>query len=274
MRNTHERPVCGREVVVGFEREEVIDKWANERDKEHKVRDGRIGGDRLVDKAAHLSLFWLNLFSLTAPITKEGDKRLKLLYSKNFQLASSQCTAVYLIYLLLQWLCCCFHLFFLLIMVCLFLDGCMFVSGMDHCCSTSFPDVLHWSVSNLVLASWQSWLPSGINYASMWFISVGSSTQHSSLPNPIGCTSVAQPLQLLPNQIYWVYVASVSPCLHPPRAITPICPRQFHYIHCSKVPLCKECTVLHQITAVKSADVSSAEALIHKNSSSWMRSWF
>lgn len=56
---------------MGCEREEVIDKRANERDKEHKVRDGRIGGDRLVDKTAHLSLFWLNLFSLIAPVTKE-----------------------------------------------------------------------------------------------------------------------------------------------------------------------------------------------------------
>lgn len=36
--------------------------------------------------------------------------------------------------------------------------------GVDQSCSTSFPDVFHWSVSNLVLASWQSWLPSGLNY--------------------------------------------------------------------------------------------------------------
>lgn len=36
--------------------------------------------------------------------------------------------------------------------------------GIDQSCSTSFPDVVHWSVSNLVLASWQSWLPSGLNY--------------------------------------------------------------------------------------------------------------
>lgn len=121
----------------------------------------------------------------------------------------------------------------------------------DHYCSTSFPDVVHWSAANLVLASWQSWLPSGINYASMWFISVGSSTRHSSLPNPIGSTSVAQPLQLSPSQIYWVCVASVSPCLQPPRAFLPICPRQLYYIHCFKVILCKECTVSRGNTIVK-----------------------
>lgn len=147
-------------------------------------------------------------------------------------------------YLPLQWLRCCFHQFFCsLWCACVWMGVWLF--GIGHCCSTSFPDVLHWSVSNLVLASWQSWLPSGINYASMWFISVDSSTQHSSLPNPIGSTSVAQPLHLSPNQIYWVCVASVSPCLHPPRAISTICPRQFHNIHCSKVLLGKECTVSH-----------------------------
>lgn len=53
-------------------------------------------------EGAHLSLFWLNLFSLIAPITKDWDKRLKLLYSKNFQSASSQCSALCLIYLRLQ----------------------------------------------------------------------------------------------------------------------------------------------------------------------------
>lgn len=151
------------------------------------------------------------------------------------------------------------------------MGGCLF--GMGHCCSTSFPDVLHWSVSNLVLASWQSWLPSGINYASMWFISVGSSTQHSSLPNPIGSTSVAQPLQLSPNQIYWVCVASVSRCLHAPRAISPICPRQFHYIRCSKVLPCKECTVLHH-SCLEARCVQCRASKPHSNSSSCMRSWF
>lgn len=85
-----------------LEREEVIDKRANEKDREHKVREGRIGGDRQVDETAHLSPFWLNLFALIAPITKERDKRLKQLYSENFQLAPSQRSALYLIYLPLQ----------------------------------------------------------------------------------------------------------------------------------------------------------------------------
>lgn len=137
---------------------------------------------------------------------------------------------------------------------------CLF--GKDHYCSTSFPDVVHWSATNLVLASWQSWLPSGINYASMWFISVGYSTQHSSLPNPIKSTSLAQPLQLSPNQIYWVCVASVSPCLQPPRAFLSICAQQLYYTHCFKVSLCKECTVSHWNTIVEKGIVSTAEPII------------
>lgn len=54
----------------------------------------------------------LKLCRLIAPITKERGRRLKLLYSEKFQLASSQCSALYLIYLPPQRLCCCFHLVF------------------------------------------------------------------------------------------------------------------------------------------------------------------
>lgn len=44
----------------------------------------------------------------------------------------------------------------------IWMELCLF--GTDQSCSTSFSDVVHRSVSNLVLASWQSWLPSGLNY--------------------------------------------------------------------------------------------------------------
>lgn len=169
-------------------------------------RQRRIGGDKQGDEAARLSVFWLQPFPLIAPITKRVRQKVKAalfwefsispkpVFSIVFDLSPTAETILFFVFVFcsLWW---------------------MLVYGMGRSCSTPSADVLHWSVSNLVLASWQNWLPSGINYATVWFISVGSSTQHSTLSNPIGTTSVAQPLQLSPNQIYWVCVASVSPLL-------------------------------------------------------------
>lgn len=73
-----------------------------------------------------------------------------------------------------------------------------------------------------------------------------------------------QPLLLSPNQIYWVCVASVSPGFHPPWAISPICPQQFHYVHCATVLLSKESALLHQNWCFRT------KPLIQPNYSSWI----
>lgn len=77
MKWTHERPVCGRKVVVGCEREkrslssEQIKETSNKKKKsvEKGKTKSRQTGRR--SKGSHPSLFRLNLFPLIASVTRD-----------------------------------------------------------------------------------------------------------------------------------------------------------------------------------------------------------
>lgn len=77
-------------------REEVIVQWTNKRDwqqkkkkrgKKEKTKSRRTGRR---GEGSHPSLFCLNLFSLISLVTKDRNKRLKTLHSRDSQSASRQ----------------------------------------------------------------------------------------------------------------------------------------------------------------------------------------
>lgn len=137
----------------------------------------------------------------------------------------------------------------------------------EQSCSTSFPDVVHWSDSNLVLASWQSWLPSGLNYGLRVIYITVLHAAASTTP----CL-IQSDLRLCPATAALTQSDILSMC----RKCFPLLPAPCSnltdlpwtaLLHCSKVVLCEDRIASQQNAAVRRAEGPVASGLlIHSKS--------